>query len=159
MNLYLIRHEKAEEHAKTFKDFDRNLTPEGIKRLKNSIKFWKNFLKIDIIISSPYLRALQTAQIIAEDFELSLEIHKDLGCGTNSQKVLNLLDNYSDFENIALVGHEPDISNIISDLTANSQLNIEIKKGSLTKISFFNQPRIGNGILEYSFPPSIFNKK
>lgn len=159
MNLYFIRHEQAEDVAVSRKDFDRNLTPFGIKRLQNSLKYWENFVKFDIILSSPYNRALQTAEIISKHFNVDLVIHKELSCGASTNQLLELLENYQEYKNIVIVGHEPDLSSIISDLCANSFLKINIKKGSITKLSFFNTPKFNNGILEFYIPAKIFWKK
>ncbi|HOJ36822.1 MAG TPA: histidine phosphatase family protein [Ignavibacteriales bacterium] len=159
MNLYFIRHEQAEDIAISRKDFDRNLTNVGIKRIKNSVKFWEYFIKLDIVLSSPYNRALQTAEVIAKHFNVSLKVVEQLGCGVTTNEILDILENYSEYDNIGIVGHEPDISSAISDLTGNGYLRIEIKKGSISKVTFFNKPNLNTGILEFCIPAKAFMKK
>src|SRR5664279_110541 len=66
MNIYLIRHSDSEGISKGLKDSERKLTPEGELKIRNASLFWKNLIpEFDYIFSSPYLRALQTAKIIA----------------------------------------------------------------------------------------------
>ena len=72
MNVYLIRHAEAERISPLIKDSERKLTAEGKLALENSIKFWKAaILQIDILLSSPYLRAKKTAEIISNNFNLT----------------------------------------------------------------------------------------
>lgn len=69
MNIYLIRHGDSEGISKGMKDSERKLTPEGEMKIRNASIFWKNIIPdFDYIISSPYVRAVQTAKIIAATF-------------------------------------------------------------------------------------------
>jgi phosphohistidine phosphatase SixA len=60
---------------------------------------------------------------------------------------------------IAIVGHQPDLSNHLSRLISGSGASIEFKKGAIAKISFSNKVREGKGVLEFLIPPGIFNPK
>jgi phosphohistidine phosphatase len=161
MNIYLIRHGDSEGISKGMKDPERKLTPDGELKIRNASLFWKNIIpEIDHIISSPYLRALQTAKIIASVYNHSIEIHIDkrLGCGSETESLIEILNSFSSGE-IAIVGHQPDLSNHLSRLISGSGASIEFKKGAIAKISFSNKVREGKGVLEFLIPPSIFNPK
>ncbi len=160
MNIYLIRHGDAEKISINKKDFDRELTANGKIRLKNAVLAWKNFIDpFDYLISSPLLRARQTADIIAEFFEIrnDIIINKKLTSGGLTEDIVGIANSF-DVENIAFVGHQPDFSEHISNLISNSFANIEFKKSAIAKISFHNKVQLSRGILEFLIPAGIFNK-
>ena len=83
MELYLMRHGIAEEASRTGKDRDRALTEEGIERTRATGKALVQVgVKFDLILSSPYLRAWQTAEIIAHELKCS-KLLKQLLAGQN----------------------------------------------------------------------------
>jgi phosphohistidine phosphatase len=161
MNIYLIRHGDSEGISKGLKDSERKLTPDGELKIRNASLFWKNIIpEFDYIISSPYLRALQTAKIIASayNFKKEIFIDKRLGCGSETESLIEILNSFQSGE-IALVGHQPDLSNHLSRLISGSGASVEFKKGAIAKISFNNKVREGKGVLEFLVPPSIFIPK
>jgi phosphohistidine phosphatase len=161
MNIYLIRHGDAEGISKGLKDAERKLTPDGEVKLRNATLFWKYIIpEFDYIISSPYLRALQTAKIIAQAYNHKKEIFIDkrLGCGSETDSLIELLSTFQSGE-IAIVGHQPDLSNHVSRLISGSGAFVEFKKGAIAKLSFNNKVREGKGVLEFLIPPGIFNPK
>jgi phosphohistidine phosphatase len=161
MNIYLIRHGDSEGISKGVKDAERKLTPDGEIKLKNATLFWKNIIpEFDYIISSPYLRALQTARIIASAYDHKKEIFIDkrLGCGSETADLIEILNSFQSGE-IAIIGHQPDLSNHVSRLVSNSGAFVEFKKGAIAKISFNNKVREGKGVLEFLIPSGVFNPK
>jgi phosphohistidine phosphatase len=161
MNIYLIRHGDAEGISKGIKDSERKLTPDGEIKIRNASLFWKNIIPaFDYIISSPYLRALQTARIIASTFDHKKEIFIDkrLGCGSDTEGLIEILNSFQSGE-IAIIGHQPDLSNHVSRLISSSGAFVEFKKGAIAKISFNNKVREGKGVLELLIPAGIFNPK
>lgn len=160
LNIYLIRHGDAEAVSKTLKDFDRSLTPEGVRKMREAVSKWKTFIpQFDFIISSPYARALQTAHIIAEVFDCTdkLMIDKRVGCGSKSSDIVEMA-NALDGKNIAFVGHQPDMSEHIASFISNNNAFAEFKKGGIAKVCFHNRAREGKGILEYLIPPGCLIK-
>lgn len=160
MNIYLIRHGDAEKVAIGKKDYDRELTPSGKLKLKSAAKSWKNIIdNFDCIYSSPLTRAYQTAQIIAEVFELKNKIIVDnkISPGCKSDSILELA-NAAGKEDIAFVGHQPDFSEILSELISNKDAYIEFKKGAIAKIVFGSKARLSRGILEFLIPASVFKE-
>src|SRR5436190_23104410 len=112
MNLYILRHAKAEERGARFRDDSkRPLTADGEKKMFAVAKGMARLeLEFDFILSSPFVRAKRTAEIVAEVFESDkLRTSKNLASGADSQLLIEELNNnYNLAENLLLVGHEPD---------------------------------------------------
>jgi phosphohistidine phosphatase len=158
MNIYLIRHGKAENISIYKKDDERELLPEGKDEMRKAASYWKKIIvQFDHIISSPYSRALQTAEIIKEVFnhKEDLIFESFLAQGGNVSKFIETTNLYY-AKNLAFVGHEPTLSKYVSQLTSNSGISIDFKKGMIAKISFTNRAREGAGNLDFLIPPSIF---
>ncbi len=116
MELYLIRHGIAEERREDIQEEERKLTKEGRhKTEKVAQRLVELSLKFDLILTSPYLRAKQTAEILikaglGEKLEESNHLAPD---GNISNWVADWLQprNYSPDTKLAVVGHEPDLGN------------------------------------------------
>ena len=155
MNIYLVRHGSAEEKTLSGKDSDRKLTEKGKDIIIKSTNYFKPFIsEIDIIISSPYKRAIQTAEILKKELNLKSDIIQDkrLAPGSRTENIIEIC-NEIDFSNIVFVGHEPDFSLHTSNLISNSGSQINVKKGTILKISFNGKPRLSGGTLEFLIPP------
>ncbi|MEH1789399.1 phosphohistidine phosphatase SixA [Nostoc sp.] len=116
MELYLIRHGIAEDQGLGIKDEERSLTKEGRQKTeKVAQKLVKLGLNFDLILTSPLVRARQTAEIlIAEKLSSQLEESSHLAPdGQISSWLKDWLEprNYSQNTQLALVGHEPNLSN------------------------------------------------
>ncbi|WP_414517380.1 phosphohistidine phosphatase SixA [Nostoc sp. PCC 9305] len=115
MELYLIRHGIAEDKGLGIKDEERSLTKEGRQKTeKVAQKLVKLGLNFDLILTSPLVRARQTAEIlIAEKLSSQLEESSYLAHdGQISSWLKDWLEprNYSQNTQLALVGHEPDLT-------------------------------------------------
>lgn len=157
MNIYLIRHGDSEKVSSTGKDFDRHLTTNGKLILLNAVEYWKEIIpSIGCIFSSPYLRAVETAAIIKYIFGIKEEVIKDqrLAPGSNTMDLINLaLDCNKD--SIAFVGHQPDCSDHISQLTSGSGVSVSFSPAAIAGIKFSGKVRLSAGILEFLIPPSV----
>ena len=134
MKLLFIRHSLAVERDEwNGHDFDRPLTEKGKKRAK---KFFKNikkiYPKIDYIISSKALRALDTAKIMNEFYNTNFEITTKLNPGANINDLKEIINNKEGI--IAIVGHEPDLSEMIKALMYAPNLKIKLRKPSLVEV-------------------------
>jgi phosphohistidine phosphatase len=141
MNLFLLRHGLAvEQTIPGFKlDSDRPLTPEGRKKISRlAAVLGRLEISFDLILTSPYLRAAQTAEIVAETLGVSqkLEMSKHLVPGSTAKPLFEELNRRRRHLNeVLLVGHEPDLSRLISILvTGKLGLPLELKKGGLCKL-------------------------
>ena len=142
MNLYILRHGIAVEPGTPGyeKDADRPLTSEGERKLRQISKAMEALeLSFDLILSSPYLRARQTAEIVAEALKARkrLELSDHLTPGGSTKKLVELLNRLQPPpDNVLLVGHEPYLSGLISLLVTGSVTSAVImKKGGLCKLS------------------------
>lgn len=141
MNLYLLRHGIAVDPSVPdfAKDAERPLTPKGKRRLLQIAKALAALhISFDVILSSPYVRAAQTAEIVAKSLKRrkQLKFTDDLMPGGNPKLLIQLVNELRPRpKNILIVGHEPYLSKLIALLTAgNTSMEIDLKKGSLCKL-------------------------
>ncbi len=161
MNIYLIRHGDAEKASLNKKDFDRELTESGQVKIKNAAEGWTRIIPIfDEIITSPFIRAKQTAKLIADVFshEKGIIIDNVMLSGSNTKDFIAVANSFEG-ENLAFIGHQPDCSDHLSNLISNSGLFVDFSKGMIAKISFNNKVRFSKGTLEFLLPAELFNKK
>jgi phosphohistidine phosphatase len=140
MNLYLLRHGIAAERTALTPEPDRPLTPEGEHKLERAAKAMQGLeLTFDLILSSPYVRARQTAEIVAEAFDAGKRLHFSdaLAPAGNHKELIAGINQFTPPpENVLLVGHEPSLSELISLLLSGSpSLSIVMKKGGLCKLT------------------------
>ncbi|PWU16803.1 MAG: phosphohistidine phosphatase SixA [Verrucomicrobia bacterium] len=141
MTLYILRHGLAGESGdpRYPRDSERPLTPKGKRKMGCIAEAMKRLdISLDIILSSPYVRARQTAEIVAKRFKARrrlslLEALTPDGSPEELVEHINTLD--VPHETVLLSGHEPYLSRFISVLIAgNPDLAIELKKGGLCKL-------------------------
>ena len=153
MKLLFIRHAKAlkrEEWEEN--DLLRPLSEKGIKVSKEFFEKLSKIYDIDIIISSKATRAVQTAEILKTFYPNAVYTTSNLlNPGANLVDIEILIKEYEDFENIALVGHEPDISITVSKILGCRFLNIDVKKSSVIELE-------GEDINEMVFRSFIYPK-
>jgi len=141
VNLYILRHGIAVERSTPgFKtDAERPLTPKGKRQLRQIAAALQNLdLDFNLILSSPFLRARQTAEIIARSRRQKkrLAFSDELTPGSNPKALIQQLNELKPVpQNILLVGHEPYLSQLIRRLiSGNATTGIELKKGGLGKL-------------------------
>ena len=144
MNLFILRHAIACDPGddglpKDLPDADRPLSAKGQQKLWRSTEAMRALeLKFDAVVSSPLLRARQTALIVTEAFELRRKlVLTDHLAPDGSPKLLveQLNDLGPRAKNILLVGHEPYLSRLISLLISGSTTAaIDLRKGGLAKL-------------------------
>ncbi len=159
MNIYLIRHGEAEQTSEKKPHEERALTANGIEIIKSSLNIWKEYIdSLEIILTSPLKRAKQTAQIINSVFKSELGVVEEI-CLLNGGLTEDLISvaRGLNLNDIALVGHQPDIGIHIASMIGSSDLNFKIPPSAIAKIHFKEKPKIGKGVLEFLLPP--FNKK
>ena len=141
MNLYLLRHGLAAEltTAGLTKDSERPLTPKGRRKLRKIAAGMKALeLKFDVILCSPYVRARETAEIVAAAMRArkKIEFTAALTPGGSHSELIKQINHSPDFQEVLLVGHEPHLSEFISLLVSGkSGLSVVMKKGGLCKLT------------------------
>ncbi len=137
MRLIFLRHGLAEGHFSfdQERDFERELTPEGIKRLHKTFKLFKKIeTNIDVIFSSPLARAVQTAEIFWSYYNDSdLELMADLDILDDPLHLVEYISFLPSDGCYAFIGHDPHITKVIAALLALHPEHdfMTIKKGGI----------------------------
>jgi phosphohistidine phosphatase len=138
MEIYILRHGIAVERGtKGYQnDSERPLTKEGEEKMYRIAKAILALeLEFDLILSSPYVRARQTAEIVAASLEEEVTLTNFLTPGGNALELIGEINDEKP-QRVLLVGHEPDLSQFISVLvTGAGDARIELKKGALCKLT------------------------
>jgi len=142
MNLYLLRHAIAAPLGTSggFADSKRQLTTEGRTKTRRAAKGMKALgLDFDVILSSPYLRAKQTAEIVSDIFDAQTQLRYSdhlKPSGKPDALLRQILQLAKPPDNVLLVGHEPHLSSLISLLiSGQTDCALAMKKGGLCKLS------------------------
>jgi phosphohistidine phosphatase len=158
MNLYILRHAIAElrDHDKYPDDSKRPLTDKGAKKMRRIAEGMKALdIKFDAILASSYERARHTAEIVAEEFGAKVIFAKHLE-SFNGEKLVAEINRLDSAENVLLVGHEPDLSELISVLlVGDSSLPLTMKKGGLCKLTVGSLKYGQCASLDWLLPPSV----
>jgi phosphohistidine phosphatase len=162
MELYILRHGTAEELSASGKDRDRELTTEGIEETQASGKALRALkVHFDLILASPFARAWKTAEIIAEETGANASVLRRCEALSSGAGVPGILAELKKQKcgSLLLVGHEPELSHLISILLAGSAgLGIQMKKGGLCRLTF-TSPEPGHSRLDWFFPPKILTRQ
>jgi phosphohistidine phosphatase len=152
MELYFLRHGIAADVGPAGSgDAGRPLTKEGVTKLKAATRGLRRLgVAPDVLLSSPLVRARQTAEIVAYELELELQLADALAPGCTVERLLDLLGQHRDAERAMVVGHEPDFSAMIGALTGGSR--VLIKKGGLGRVDL--DVTEASGALVWLLPPS-----
>jgi phosphohistidine phosphatase len=137
VKLILIRHAAAIERHPDIAEGNRYLTPEGRAFFRKTARTMGDHgLAPDLILTSPLLRAVQTADILAESLVYSgpLQVVEGLSPGCTLATVMPLLDQYRQAREVVLVGHEPDLGSLVAELLHLSH-GFSFKKGSAVRLN------------------------
>ena len=156
--LYLIRHGLAEERGEAWPDDSkRPLTEEGISRLKKESRgLTKIGVSFDIVLTSPLVRARQTAEIIAAGLDPRPHLANvdSLSPDGSYAALMADLAKHSRRERIALVGHEPSIGELSARLIG-SRHPLPFRKGAICCIELDSMPPGGPGNLKWFLTPRL----
>lgn len=159
MRVYILRHAEAEDQAAS--DFARELTPKGRDQAARVGRFMgEQELAPELVLSSPYLRAWQTAEEVCEALKLGGPTREPLlGCGMTPEHGLGILRGIEPhFQSVLLVGHQPDLGEFMEGLLGTSAAGgaLHVRKASLAGF-WVHSLRAGGGVLEF-FLPARFMK-
>jgi phosphohistidine phosphatase len=159
VNCYFLRHGIAVEPDEwSGRDFDRPLTPEGIERMEREARAIADLsLELDVIVTSPLLRARQTAEIVASQLRLRDDIVEDarLAGGFDARRLSEILAQHDKVEALMLVGHEPTMSATIGRSIGDA--SIELKKAALAGVAFADSSAT-RGTLICLIPPKVLSR-
>jgi phosphohistidine phosphatase len=156
--LYLVRHGLAEERGDAWPDdTKRPLTDEGISRMRKGARGLARLgLSVEVVLTSPLVRARQTAEILAAalDPRPSLVNVDSLAPDGTYAAVIADLEKHARKARLALVGHEPMIGELAARILG-SRHPIEFKKGGVCRIDIDDLPPAGPGDLRWMLTPKI----
>jgi phosphohistidine phosphatase len=159
MNLYIIRHAIAADEGTYEQDSDRPLTDKGRKKMRQIAKGLRALgVEFDLILSSPYVRARETAEILSDVFKMKKEIafSETLTPMADPDAVISEINETYSVDNLALVGHEPHLSSLVGLLTSeNAKLDVTIKKGGVVRLSTDDLRQSRRAALEWVLTPGI----
>ena len=157
MNLFVLRHASAgTRRTNPAVDVKRPLDKEG-KRHSLQLAYVLNALNInfDLIVSSPLKRSLQTAQLIGTEtgYETPILVSPALAPGATFPQFQRLLHECSSYENVMVVGHNPNITSFLTQLIsgqegARSQPRVRLRKGSIARVSLQRGPATLQSLLD-----------
>jgi len=138
MEIYILRHGIAVDRGTPGykKDGDRPLTEDGVQKIRQVAEAMLAMeLKFDLILSSPYVRAAETAKIVAGELDEEVTFTNFLLPEGNPLELIREINDNKP-QSVLLVGHEPDLSRLMSLLiSGDSEAAIELKKGGLSKLT------------------------
>ncbi len=147
MDIYLLRHGIAEEGDLSQHDSNRALTDEGIEKLREVLRVAKKAgVSPSMILSSPYIRARQTADLAKEILKVEHDIVETYALKPMSQprEAWDDIRALREEPAILLASHEPLMGQLLGFLLATPGLQVEFRKGALAKVtvnSFGPSPR------------------
>jgi phosphohistidine phosphatase len=161
MNLYLLRHGIAapRKDSGNESDADRPLTAQGMKRMRKAAKGVRRLgISFDKILTSPLIRARQTAEIVAAALDLQdrVEDVAVLAPDSSIQDLFSALADHGGKEHLLLVGHEPFLGSIASRLLTHDpkrSITVVFKKGGLCRIEVDRLPPNAPGTLHWLLTP------
>jgi len=164
MKLHALRHAIAVERGTPGYEDDstRPLTDDGIRKMKQAARGLRRLkLDVDLILSSPYRRAMETARIAADYLDASqrLEVLDALAATVGAaEAVRGISERAAGAASVMIVGHEPQLSEIGSVLLAGHEdLDLQLKKAGLFTLDCRRiAPR--EGTLESWLPPRVLRR-
>lgn len=153
MKLYFLRHGIAEDVSLTGLDRDRELTDEGIADMERVAAGMKRLKPdIELVLTSPYARALKTAEIAARVLDAGDLLHVDprLVPGFGLGHLQEIVEEHDEVRRLLLVGHNFDFPMVAGRLCGGA--SIDLKKGGLIRVDT-DAIEPGAGVLEWLLTP------
>lgn len=161
MKLLVIRHAIAadrEEWAQTGEDDRlRPLTGKGRKRMRAGARGLRRLVpSLDLLATSPLVRAVQTAEILRDSYgSLQTVVLDALAPDQKPDELLRWLQARPADSTLAIVGHEPHLSELIGWLLTGSEATLlRFKKGAACLLEFGGAPQRGGAVLQWALTPA-----
>ncbi len=142
MDLYILRHAIAVARgtAGTRQDSERPLTDKGASKLRRVVRGMNALgLSFDLILTSPYLRARQTAEIVAQEMDAEEKLERSPHLAPDGDPralIAEIASRSAASDSILVVGHEPYLSQLISVLVCgDGRAVVTMKKAGLCKLA------------------------
>ncbi|MDX6668528.1 MAG: phosphohistidine phosphatase [Solirubrobacteraceae bacterium] len=129
--LWLLRHGEAEPHDAR-SDAERRLTARGERQAKAAgAALARLGIDFALVLTSPRVRALDTARLACESLGAESVVHEPLSGGFDRDDALEVMAGQDADARVLVVGHEPDFSQVIHDLTGGT---VDLKKGGVAAV-------------------------
>lgn len=165
MQLLVIRHGLAgdrDEFAFTGRpDSERPLTREGRVKMRRGVMGLRSVLSdLDLVATSPLVRAVQSAEIVADVFGgMQITTVDQLSPDHAPDDMLPWLRGHDPGTTIAVIGHEPHLGFLVGWLlTGRHESFVELKKGAAVLLEFDDPPSAGGATLLWALPPGHLRK-
>lgn len=154
MNLYLMRHGESEPQSAVIDDFNRQLTVAGKEKILKSLPGMKKLIgQIDYMMTSNYVRAIQTSHLVGGFFKCMgfIENTELLAAQNCEDRINKLLNKIIGKEHVLLVGHIPHLEDLTHYYVGEKNLGepVSLKPGSVAKIYIKGFPGPGEGMLRW----------
>jgi len=159
MDLYILRHAIAVERGTPgyASDADRPLTAEGERKLRKVVRAMERLkLSFDLVLSSPYVRARRTAEIVAGALgcRQKLKLSEHLAANDSRQFIQLLRTKRPLPRSVLIVGHEPYLSRLISLLASGEpRSHVTLKKAGLCKLTIASLRHDRCAMIEWLLTP------
>ena len=163
MTFYVVRHAIAEEALPGGDDAGRRLTAEGRRKMRGVVRGLRGIgVEPDVILTSPLVRARETADILVAGLRGVPEprMLDALGSDVAPEDTLKALRVFGRNQQVMVVGHEPNLSSVLALLLTGSSdgVTIELKKGSCAAVEVgVFEPRAG-AVLRWLLPPRTLRR-
>ena len=139
MKLYFLRHGIADwPEWDVARDHERPLTKDGLKKMKAEAKaIAALYVRPDAVLSSPYTRAYQTADIVAKELGLEVRVEPLLAPGFDLDRLVEVMRANARAQALLLTGHEPSFSTVITQLIGGGR--VLLKKGALARVDILGE--------------------
>ncbi len=158
LQLYLLRHADAGDSAAwDGDDAHRPLSPKGEAQAERLATFLHGIrFSTDALITSPKVRALRTAEIVADGLGATVRVDDRLGLPYELATIDEILADAGSPERPVLSGHDPEFSHVLSVLAGAGDLIM--KKGAFARIDVRGRVADGRGTLRWLIPPDLLNR-
>jgi phosphohistidine phosphatase len=155
MEIYVVRHGIAVPSEAKIPDRFRPLTSKGRRRFRRTARRFARLVReLDLILTSPLVRAVQTAEIlVAAVKDAEVAVLEELDPKSGVEPLLEAVAHRADFRSVALVGHEPQLSGLVAVLASIPGNEIELRKGAIVRLDVAEALGPGSAELRWTLNP------
>jgi len=156
MDLYVLRHASIGiRHDSS--DVKRTLDQEG-KQLCMLVGSYLNAMNVrfDLIASSPFTRARQTASLVGTEvrYERNIQVSEALSPGATIAVLQQYVDSFDRYQNVLIVGHNPNLAQFLGSLIGTpGRASIRMRKGTIARVDCTRRP----GVLNWLVDPHVLH--
>jgi len=156
MILYFLRHGRAEQNSNG-PDAERQLTKKGKQELRSATAIWKRLkLRPEVIITSPLVRAVQTAEMARDALDLKSKPQEDdrLRPGATWETMGQAMAEHHQAARVMFVGHNPDFESAVETLSGGAA--VRLRPGGVACLEFPGIPEPGQGEIAWVLDPDLY---